>query len=622
MKNLFELNLEALRENYLTLVKRIESLCETQTDSVVCEQTKSGMLNFKLNSEDSSFYLHSSYDPVKEAKNWISRIDLMGFDSIAVLGIGAGYHIEELITKYSNKNKIIIEPNIYVFIKLLQVKDIRHIIKAPNTLIVVSDDIENIAKVFLGLREEGQIDSVHFEELLSYKRIYGDWWNNFIKEFIKYSRLHEINTNTSVFFAKDWLTNFFESLKQFPESAYLDNYKCAFNKIPAIIVSAGPSLNKNIHLLKDLKNKAIIISAGSSVNILESRGITPHFMVGVDGGGGESRIFNSVKSEEIYFAYTSSVHYDGLKNYKGPKLYFKTNALEYGVWLDKEMGVDTRDMRSGASVSNLALDIAKMMGCDPVILIGQDLSYPNLECYADGAVLKDEQDKVIKKSIEKKDKMYILEKDIHGNLVHTIPSMISIKIYFEEFIKNNPDIKYLNGTEGGLPIKGVENKPLAQIINEYCDKEYDIDSILKRQYECDPISSENKRTKTIEFLHKIYEQSEKMKKRAIKRMDLILDILSNVNDTNNNRKWKEIDKLTDQIESFDVYKYFIEPLCKYFIQAVKNERERKIDSILDITGKKKFLYEGLLLQYTDIKDKVVIINDMSKKIINEMDREA
>lgn len=622
MKNLFELNLEALRENYKTLVARIESLRETEENCVVCEQTKSGMPNFKLNLEDSSFYLHSSYDPVKEAKNWISRIDLTGFDSIAVLGIGVGYHIEELVAKYSNKNKILIEPNIYVFIKLLQTKDIRHIIKASNTLIVVSDDSENIAKVFLGLREEGQIDNVHFEELLSYKRVYGDWWNNFIKEFIKYSRLHEINTNTSVFFAKDWLTNFFESLKQFPESAYLDNYKSAFDKIPAIIVSAGPSLNKNVHLLKDLKNKALIISAGSSVNILESRGVTPHFMVGVDGGEGESRIFNNVKSNEIYFAYTSSVHYDGLKNYKGPKLYFKTNALEYGTIFDKEMGVNTKDMCSGASVSNLAVDIAKMLGCDPIVLIGQDLSYPNLECYAQGAVLKDEQDNIIKKSVERKDKMYVLEKDIQGNLVHTIPSMISIKIYFEEFVKHNPDIKFLNGTEGGLPIKGVENKPLGQIINDYCHKEYDIGGILKNQYNCDPMGSEEKTKNIIGFLHKIYDQSGKMKKRAIKRMDLILDILSNVNDTNNNKKWKEIDKLTDQIESFDIYKYFIDPLCKYFIQAIKNDRERKIDSILDITEKKKYLYEGLLLQYTDIKDKVVIINDMSKKILNEMDREA
>jgi len=64
------------------------------------------------------------------------------------------------------------------------------------------------------------------------------------KEYIKFARLHQINTNTSVFFAEAWLTNLFEGMWQLTKSVHIKEYKSAFANIPAIVVSAGPALNK------------------------------------------------------------------------------------------------------------------------------------------------------------------------------------------------------------------------------------------------------------------------------------------------------------------------------------------------------------------------------------------
>ncbi|OPZ91436.1 MAG: hypothetical protein BWY74_01961 [Firmicutes bacterium ADurb.Bin419] len=620
MKGFFELNLEALKKDYSTLARICESFYRengNKLEQIICEKTKNDLINFKVNIGNHNFFLHSSYDPVKEAKNWVSRLDLKSIDTIAILGVGAGYHLEELFDTYPTKNKVVIEPDIGVFVKLMTVRDIRHLITAKNTLFIVSDNTEHIAKVFLGLREDGQIDSVLFTELLSYRTAYDEWWTSLKKDFIKYSKLHEININTSVVFSKDWIENFFENIIQLIQSVNLDSYESRLKGVPAVIVSAGPSLNKNLHLINKIKDKAVIISAGSSINILEKNGVTPHIMVGVDGGEGESRIFNNVKASDIYFAYSSSIHHEGLKNYKGPKLYFKTNVSEYTSWFEKEMDLNTKDLRSGASVSNLALDIARLMGCDPIILVGQDLSYANLQSYADGAVLKDEQDKILKQNIEKMNKYYLKEKDINGNIVYTIPSMISMKIYFEEYVKLYPKVTYLNGSEGGLPIKGIPNKPLSEIIDQYCQNESEINNILEEIYRKEISVNSDRMDKIKSFLQKVNSQSEEMKDKALKRMDLILDILRNINE-NNNEKWIEIDELTEDIEKHELFEFFIEPICRYFIQAVKNERERKSEDIDNIEEKKRFLYEGLLMQYTDIKDKIVQINEISRKIINEI----
>lgn len=620
MKGIFEANLKVLEKDYLTLARRCESFYRENGENleqILCEKTKNDLLNFKVNINGHKFFLHSPYDPIKEAKNWVSRIDLKSVDTLAVLGVGVGYHLEELFNAYPTKNKVIIEPDISVFVKLMTMRDISHLITAKNTLFIVSDNTEYIAKVFLGLREDGQIDTVHFEELLSYRTAYDEWWTSLKKDFIKYSKLHGININTGVVFSKDWIENFFENIVQLVESVNLDSYESKLKGIPAVIVSAGPSLNKNVHLLNSIKDKAVILSAGSSINILEKNGVKPHIMVGVDGGELESRIFNNVKATDIYFAYSSSIHYDGLKNYKGPKLYFKTNVLEYTSWFEKEMDMNTKDLRSGASVSNLALDIARLMGCDPIILVGQDLSYTNLQSYADGAVLKNEQDEILKKNIEEMNKHYLKEKDIYGNTVYTIPPMISMKIYFEEYVKLYPKVTFINGSEGGLPIKGMPNKPLSEIIDEYCQNKFNIDNILEEIYRNEISVNSNKMDKIRSFLDKVYTESEDMKDKALKRMDIILDILRNIN-ADNSKKWNEIEELTGDIEKYDLFKFFIEPICKYFIQAIKNERERKSETIDNIEEKKRYLYEGLLMQYTDIKDKIIQINELSGKILNEI----
>jgi hypothetical protein len=623
MGDIFRHNIDALKEKYPYLAQVFEDLNTKDFESsVVLEKSRNGMPNFKVRKGEHTFFVHSTYDPKTEAVRWTERIDLKGFDTIAVLGVGCGYHIEELEKRFPDKNKIVIEPDRNVFLKLLNTRDITHLILNENILFIITEDTEDAGRVFLSLREEGQIDSVEFSELLSYRKVYEEWWLNLKKDYIRFAKLHQINTNTSVFFAETWLTNLFEGMLQLARSAHIKEYKSAFANIPAIIVSAGPALNRNIHLLKDLYDKAVIISAGSSINILENRGITPHIMVGVDGGEAESRIFNNVKSDEIYFAYTLSVHYDGLKNYNGPKIYFKTNVLEYGDWIDNKMGIDGAEyLRSGSSVSNLSLDIARYMGCNPIILIGQNLSFPNMESYAQGAVLKQEQDKSIREHIEQNIKYYLLEKDIYGNDVYTTESMLSIKFYFEEYVRIYSDRLYLNGSEDGLPIRGIENVPLNEIIERYCTKEYDIKGMLDKKFkeEFDAGSVKDKEAKIRNILDNIHNQSSEIKQKAIKRIDLILDILNNIRG-NHNAKWKQIDRLTDEIENCDIYKYFVEPLSKYFIQAIKNERERRMEHISDIQERLKYLYEGLLMQYTEVKEKIVLIDELSKKVIEEINK--
>jgi len=64
------------------------------------------------------------------------------------------------------------------------------------------------------------------------------------------------------------------------KSVHIKEYKSAFANIPAIVVSAGPALNKNVHLLKELYNKAVIISAGSALTFWKAGALHPILWLG------------------------------------------------------------------------------------------------------------------------------------------------------------------------------------------------------------------------------------------------------------------------------------------------------------------------------------------------------
>lgn len=487
MNSIFQNNIDAIRKKWPDLAGNLEQYNSNEKMSyehIELEKTRNGMLNFRVSRNSRKVYLHSNYDPFKEADRWIKTLNVKVADTIIILGAGVGYHLDRIVKEYPHKNKIIIEPDPSIFLLLLRNRDIVNIIESQNILFVIGDEIENIVKLVMGLRSSGQVDCIEFAELVSYDSLYGDWWIEFKKQYIKYLKIFNINVNTLFVFKKEWYENFCENIREIPESVFYDKYKDNFKGIPAIIVSAGPSLKKNIELLKGVYDKALIISCGSAINILESRGIKPHIMAGVDPGEDQYKIFGSVKSKDIYFLYTVPMYYKAVKSYKGPKLYYRTASSTYVKWFEEKVGINSLGTCSGASVSNSALDIARIWGCSPIILIGQDLGFTGMEVYADGAVLKDKWDKTIRdRATNSKKSDNILMKDINGNDIYTDQPMLSIKIYFEDYLKTTENVEVINCTEGGIPIDGVPNMNLSDAIDKYCKNEYDIEGLLGGVYE-------------------------------------------------------------------------------------------------------------------------------------------
>jgi hypothetical protein len=149
--------------------------------------------------------------------------------------------------------------------------------------------------------------------------------------------------------------------------------KGAFEGIPALIVGAGPSIEKNGHLLPEFKNRALIFAGGSSLNVIDTE---PHFGGSVDAEA-PYRQFKMHPFSEIPFCYQARMNRDNFSLVHGEKLLFPDSSSDAINWLFDEEPFD-----GGWTVGNFMTAVAIHMGCSPIIFVGMDLCYQEGQKYA------------------------------------------------------------------------------------------------------------------------------------------------------------------------------------------------------------------------------------------------
>ncbi len=149
--------------------------------------------------------------------------------------------------------------------------------------------------------------------------------------------------------------------------------KGGFVGIPALIVGAGPCLEKNRHLLREFEKKALIFAGGSALNAID---VEPHFGASVDAEA-PYRQFKMQPFSEVPFCYQSRMNQDNFSLVHGEKLLFPDSSSRAINWLHDEESFD-----GGWTVGNFLTAIAVHMGCSPIYFVGMDLCYENGRKYA------------------------------------------------------------------------------------------------------------------------------------------------------------------------------------------------------------------------------------------------
>jgi hypothetical protein len=475
VNDIYETNIIILRELYGE--NFIEEISDNDNDNIVLEKAKNGDYTIKL-VEDKERYITSKYNPSKEAERYVNNIEEYNNETLFIVyGLALGYHITELNNKLSGDNQIlIIEPSLSAFKKLLEVRDISSLTNNDNIHIFVGNKA-SITKFYNTYINHYNVNNIIVTTFAQYNKLFEEYYNKSLTKLKECMINIQIGINTQKCFCYELNKNIFENLKCICHSNNIQDLKGKCTGIPAIIVSAGPSLDKNIAELKNVKDRALIIAGGRTLKTLLENNIKPHLVVSLDPGKGAYEVINENLNCDVPLITNIASNSKVINEYRGEKIF--SNSDE-GKELVKQLTNKEIDViLQGGSVANFSMSIADYIGCDPIILIGQDLAYTDGKCHSEGALIKE-----INKEQNKVDNESGIEiEDIYNNKVLTNGVWLSFLRWFESYIQYYTDKEVIDATEGGAKIKGTKIMTLKDTIDKYCHSDREIDkkicSILK-----------------------------------------------------------------------------------------------------------------------------------------------
>lgn len=240
----------------------------------------------------------------------------------------------------------------------------------------------------------------------------------------------------------------------------------------AIIVASGPSLSKQLGLLKKYQNKASIFCLDSAYAVLFKENIKPDYVLSLERIPLTSEFFNNdfkEFDENILFIISSLTHPNTLK-------YLKKSKRKYLVVMRPfyfESSLNLNDfgyLAAGASVANMAYELAGALRYENIILIGQDLAYDKHggTHFKDYVNAKAHKDDFTRDFGHFQTLAYGGEGEVQSSLVWTLFRQALQKDII--LCKEKLGIKTYNATEGGARIEGAIEKPFKEVCEEILSK--------------------------------------------------------------------------------------------------------------------------------------------------------
>lgn len=480
------------------------------------------LLNLKRDYEGQTYYYHSSTDIIKEAELWFSQLHLEQETVLFIYGVGLGYYYE-IAKKWLHSNPqhalVFLEIDLGVIHRLLETKQGYEILKDSQVHLIHFSDPLSDKSTFNELAWNFVLSSFKFSSLKLYEELNPKGFED-LKHAISFNIVGKfLVVDEYLHYGIPFFRNFYPNLLELPKSYSGNELFNQFKNTPAIICGAGPSLNKNIDLLKNLTNRALIFAGSSALPALISKECIPHFGAAIDPNSTQQSRIEAIRKYDIPFFYRNRLFHDALNAISGKKLYLTgAGGYEVAEWFDQELQIKGEILDEGHNVINFCLAIAYALGCNPIILVGVDLAFTDQQHYAEGVAStlnlteKDLQQK------EDFDSQPIIREDINGKPVSTLWKWISESEWISEFAQKHEDVTIINSTEGGLGFPRVPNIPLKTVYKKYLSSSKDLYKLVQNKISEHPLKGVTQE-KIIDLM-KVFKQS-------LERSILYLDALIN-----------------------------------------------------------------------------------------------
>ncbi|KHD38345.1 hypothetical protein NL50_02235 [Clostridium acetobutylicum] len=558
----------------------------------------------KVEKNKKIIYLGSKYNVKKDIDKFLKEMGDYNKESIFIcFGLGAGEHIKELLKMTENNIIVVIEQDDKVINTLLKNKINLEVLESDR-VILSNFSGNDIKALFQLLIPKEEVNNTNFAFYANYKRVYENEALDTLKVYTTFLRNALIEVNTLMVHSQHFYKSFMGNLKYILDSSAVNKLKSNYNKdMPVVVVSAGPSLEKNIRFLKDYQDKCIIITGGRTLKTLLDLDIKPDYVCVVDPDVPAYDVMRGTFDCTSPLLFCEYTYHEILRDYKGEKIFFNDIGM---LGLQKEfLNYDVDNIFEGGSVAHVCAGLGVYIGGDPIIFIGQDLAYTNDKAHADSAGDTNVEG----------DKKIVYVEDINGDIIKSDSVLNFYRIKLEEMTQLFKENNFINSTEGGANIKGTKIIPLKEALKRFClDKKKDYISSEKiGEY----VSGEQVICKLMDA-KKIMN---KVKKEIEASIDLCSEFLEKENKWNKtiidniNRKLSKTDKLINSsIGEMEFMRNLILP--NIYESSMNKEYKQKYNE----TEKEKIkrVYKKNILLYNGIKSSIMEAGPEIEKCIKSL----
>ena len=414
---------------------------------------------------------HSPYDPEREASKFYAGLPLEGADVVVHFGWGLGYAARLLRERCRPDVKILVlEPDEDLHRLCRREGPGRDALEDPRFRFIVGPQVRQLFDDW-GLEGCRETDRVLWVEWPRSLQRHTELARVLQKDFKNRLRDQAANLLTHFENGRTYFENAVRNLR-FAGDPVVGNLFGRFEGVPLVLVSAGPSLDRNIRHLQGLDQRCFILAVDTALRPLLAAGVKPHAVMIADPSQLNAQHILGAMPPETYLIAEQAVDPSAFRT-ATRRFQFSVGVFPDGLY--REFGLDRTALAVWGSVATAALDLACRMGADPVIFVGQDFAYSWGRDYASHTIFHGRT--------SPPGDPHRFEPDVWGRPVPTTESLIAYRDAFLRRIKEDPRRTFINASEGGILTERVDVRSLKDALYRHADRTRDVRARLEDCYQ-------------------------------------------------------------------------------------------------------------------------------------------
>jgi len=582
--------------------------------------------------------LHNAENPLLEAKEIFNSAVNEPVSIHLIYGLGLGYLFQ--LTSLDSKGTVILyEPDLTILKFDFSLIDFSQDIFKKN--VHITDNYDDVVKIIYEHSNTKNIPQIlslpsqnelHKEELEDLTRKLQNQIGSFMLD-LKFSK--------EKFYPS--LQMLLRNIPNLINETPLAHFKDAYKGKTAVVVSAGPTLDRNIETLQKYRKNYILFTVGTALKTLIKNNLTPDFLCNIETFD-NTKQFEGLDLSKINFI-TEPYSNPNLRNHKYKQRFshISANTPINHLW-SEICGENIEEYWSKGTVSYTAINSARLLGCDTIILVGQDLAYIEGQCYSKDSAYKD----LVCTLNKKTQKWEIKAKDLQkfANALSNSPNEnVRIETAQRRLDNLNSSLHYVKGIQGDMiPTESVYAafvKPLSEYAEHYNKVKYINTSLVGAQidgYENVPLEEALKNSKEINCSNLIDDKKYNLismktnLKKSLEELNTALEIISQA-EVLGQSMIKDIKNST--IMTKEILLQLKEYAMKYWILSSDFSNKSKMFDFITASDKidldyemkmtKEFtidsvtnIYNKIALYLKNAKERILEINSLAKDAMEKI----